>query len=37
LVLDVVPGEKDTVELNAHIAGFDRKLSETWLYQWIKK
>ncbi len=37
LVVDVVPSEKDTVELNAHIAGFDRKLSETWLYQWIKR
>ena len=37
LVLDIVPAEGDTVELNAHIAGYGRKLSETWLYQWIKK
>jgi glucans biosynthesis protein len=36
LVLDVKAADAATVELSAHVAGFDRKLSETWLYQWIK-
>ncbi len=37
LVLDVAAeGNGDTVELSAHIAGFGRKLSENWLYQWIR-
>ncbi len=35
MVLDVRPAGGDTVELNAHIAGYGRKLTETWLYQWI--
>lgn len=35
LVLDIRPTEGDTVELSAHIAGYGRKLTETWLYQWI--
>jgi glucans biosynthesis protein len=35
LVLDVRPTRGDTVELAAHIAGYGRKLTETWLYQWI--
>ncbi|MGR3465427.1 glucan biosynthesis protein [Limimaricola sp.] len=34
-VLDVAAPEGATVELSAHVAGFGRKLSETWLYQWI--
>ncbi|WP_186312418.1 glucan biosynthesis protein [Cereibacter sediminicola] len=36
LVLDVAAAEGATVELASHIAGYGRKLSETWLYQWIK-
>ncbi|MCE6953057.1 glucan biosynthesis protein G [Cereibacter sphaeroides] len=36
LVLDVAAPEGATVELAAHIAGYGRKLSETWLYQWNK-
>lgn len=37
LVIDV-DGEKETlVELVAHIAGFNRKLTETWIYQWMRK
>ena len=36
LVLDVAAPRGATVELSAHIAGYDRKLTETWLYQWIK-
>jgi periplasmic glucans biosynthesis protein len=35
LVLDVLPDEGKTVELVAHIAGYGRKLSENWVYQWI--
>lgn len=36
LVLDVAAPDGATVELGAHIAGYGRKLSETWLYQWNK-
>ncbi|MCE5974723.1 glucan biosynthesis protein G [Sinirhodobacter sp. WL0062] len=36
LVLDVAAPKGATVELSAHIAGYGRKLTETWLYQWIK-
>ena len=35
LVLDVMPDEGAVVEMGAHIAGFGRKLSENWLYQWV--
>lgn len=35
LVIDAGAGEGAVVELGAHVAGFDRKLTETWLYQWI--
>ncbi|MBN2629906.1 MAG: glucan biosynthesis protein G [Rhodobacteraceae bacterium] len=35
LVLDVLPEAGETVELVAHIAGYGRKLSENWLYQWV--
>ncbi|WP_128254099.1 glucan biosynthesis protein [Falsirhodobacter deserti] len=35
LVLDVRAGKGQVVELAAHIAGYGRKLSETWLYQWM--
>ena len=35
LVIDVSAEEGDVVELVAHLAGFGRKLSEIWLYQWI--
>lgn len=36
MVLDVKP-QGSVVELSAHIAGFDQKLSETWLFQWINQ
>ncbi|MBD3786544.1 MAG: glucan biosynthesis protein G [Sphingomonadales bacterium] len=36
LVLDVSADGDKPVELSAHVAGYDRKLTETWLYQWIK-
>ena len=35
LVIDVLPEEANTVELVAHVAGYGRKLSENWLYQWV--
>ncbi len=35
LVIDVSAADGAVVELGAHIAGYDRKLTETWLYQWI--
>lgn len=35
LVLDVAAEAGGTVELSAHVAGYGRKLSEQWLYQWV--
>ena len=35
LVIDISAKDAEIVELGAHIAGYDRKLTETWLYQWI--
>lgn len=35
LVIDVVAQPGETVELSAHVAGYGRKLTETWLYQWV--
>jgi glucans biosynthesis protein len=35
LVIDVLPETGETVELVAHVAGYGRKLSEDWLYQWV--
>lgn len=35
LVIDVKAEKGATVELSAHLAGYGRKLSETWLYQWV--
>ena len=34
LAMDVKMGGNKLVELNVHLAGFDQRLSETWLYQW---
>lgn len=36
LVLDIRLAGSAVVELNAHITGFDQRLSETWLYQWME-
>lgn len=36
LVIDISAAPGAVVELAAHLAGFDRKLTENWLYQWIK-
>lgn len=35
LVIDISAAEGAVVELAAHLAGFDRRLTENWLYQWI--
>ncbi|MEY4697740.1 MAG: hypothetical protein RIT14_2168 [Pseudomonadota bacterium] len=35
LVVDVAAAEGAIVELAAHLAGYDRRLTENWLYQWI--
>ena len=35
LAMDIKTDPGATVEMVAHVAGFGRKLSETWLYQWI--
>jgi glucans biosynthesis protein len=36
LVIDVSGPDAGVVELTAHIAGYGRKLTEIWLYQWMK-
>lgn len=35
LVIDIVARPGETVELSAHVAGYGRKLTENWLYQWV--
>jgi glucans biosynthesis protein len=35
LVMDVAADPGATVELSAHVAGYGRKLTEQWLYQWV--
>lgn len=35
LVLDVSADSGAVVEMSAHLAGFGRKLTEMWLYQWV--
>ena len=35
LFVDVSTSENSVVELSAHLAGYGRKLTENWLYQWI--
>ncbi len=36
LVMDVSAQSGAVVELTAHLAGYGRKLTEIWLYQWMK-
>ncbi|WP_085835499.1 glucan biosynthesis protein [Aquimixticola soesokkakensis] len=36
LVIDVDGQNERLVELVAHVAGFGRKLTETWIYQWMR-
>ena len=35
-VMDISAESNATVELTARLEGYERKLSETWAYQWIK-
>lgn len=37
LVIDVDGENEPIVELVAHVAGFGRKLTETWIYQWLRE
>ncbi|MGV8985813.1 MAG: glucan biosynthesis protein [Cypionkella sp.] len=37
LVLDVSADQGAIVELSAHIAGYDRRLTEMWLFQWVSE
>ncbi len=37
LVVDVRGRPGSVTELVAHIAGYDRKLTENWLYQWVQE
>ena len=36
LVADIVPERDAAMELVAYVEGYDERLSETWLYQWIE-
>ena len=36
LFFDVDGADHDLIEMSAHIAGESRKLSEVWLYQWVR-
>jgi len=36
LVIDIAADDGDLVEINAHVAGSGRKLSEIWTFQWRK-
>jgi glucans biosynthesis protein len=35
LVIDVRANADAVVELSAYVNGFDQRLTEVWLYQWI--
>ena len=37
LVVDVRGRPGTVTEMVAHVAGYDRKLTETWLYQWVQE
>jgi glucans biosynthesis protein len=37
LVIDVDGENERLVELVAHVAGYGRKLTETWIYQWMRE
>lgn len=36
LVIDIDGDAEPLIELSAHVAGFGRKLTETWLFQWVR-
>ena len=35
LVIDVAASPGATVELGAQVSGYGRRLTETWLFQWV--
>ena len=35
LVIDVSADQGAVVEMSAHLAGYGRRLTEMWLYQWV--
>jgi len=37
LAIDLSADEGAVVELSAHLAGYDRRLTELWLYQWVSE
>jgi glucans biosynthesis protein len=37
MVMDISADDGAVVEMTAHIAGYDRKLSEIWSFQWSKR
>lgn len=37
LVIDISADPGVVVELSAHLAGYDRRLTEMWLYQWVSE
>ena len=36
LVADIASDAGAVCELSAHVAGYDKKLSEIWMFQWVK-
>ena len=36
LVFDVASEKGVVCELSAHVAGYGKKLSEVWMFQWVK-
>ena len=36
LIVDLDGGPEELIEMTAHVAGADRKLTETWLFQWAR-
>ena len=36
LVFDVASEKGAVCELAAHVAGYGKKLSEVWMFQWVK-
>lgn len=36
LFFDIDGQDADLIELSAHVAGIDRKLSEIWMFQWVR-
>ena len=37
LVIDISADPGAVVEMSAHLAGYDHRLTEMWLYQWVSE